>query len=185
MVFPETTLLAFSLAIDSFAVSVSCGALHRKFDWLLIGRAALLFAAVQSIMLLIGYFLAGFFYDYIKEFNSYVAFAVLFFLGIKMLFDALKGDDSPQKQEPQKLVTVKLLLLLALATSIDALGVGLSLRGIVTSIIPLTLQVAGATLLLSAAGSIIGERVGHIFERKFEIAGAAILIIIAFKILFS
>ena len=172
-------LIAAGLAMDAFAVSIATGistdASCRRKNALLI---ASFFGGFQMLMPLIGWAVGLTLQDIISSFDHWVAFGLLAFIGAKMIYDSTKKEEA--KNGNLKLAT---LLTLAIATSIDALMVGLSFALLQTSIV-LPIAVIGAvTFTLSALGFIFGHKLGEIFESRIKIVGGLILIGIGLKIL--
>ena len=118
--------------------------------------------------------------DWIIHVDHWIAFGLLSFIGIKMIFESSRLDPTRKKTDPLKLIV---LLILAVATSIDALAVGLTFAILQVSIFIPILVIGLITFCLSFAGVYIGDHFGHFFERKIEIAGGVILIGIGIKIL--
>lgn len=170
--------LAFALAMDAFAVSVASGAAFRDLHIAHTLRIALFFGIFQAIMPLIGYLAGQQIEHIISSYDHWVAFVLLITIGIKMIYEAFKID-KPVKNPAQ----ISILLVLSIATSIDALAVGLTLSILDVSII-LDIAIIGViTFVLSLIGVQIGKKIGHLFEGKIEIIGGIILIIIGLKIL--
>ena len=173
--------IGIGLAMDAFAVSVVCGAVFRQLRILHALRMALFFGAFQSLMPLLGYAAGKTFEGVIGAYDHWVAFVLLVVVGGKMVVEAFKIEEVEKKPaDPSSLIA---LLVLSIATSIDALAVGFTLS-LVTHSIGLAVSLIGIiTFGLSYAGYAIGKRVGHIFENKIEILGGLILIAIGLKIL--
>lgn len=180
----ELVLIAVGLSMDAFAVSLCKGLGMRKLVW---GHAliiALFFGAFQAIMPLIGWLLGTQFERYITPVDHWVAFVLLGYIGGKMIWDALhdkesagEGCDTAQKLDMKELVT------LAVATSIDALAVGITFAFLQMAILPAVCLIGVITFALSFAGVAIGHRFGARFKKKAEIAGGVALIAIGLKIL--
>jgi putative Mn2+ efflux pump MntP len=173
-------LVAVGLSMDAFAVSVVTGSVYRELQVKHAFRMALFFGGFQAFMPMIG-FLAGLgLKDYISHVDHWVAFGLLLFVGGKMVYEAFQIESAQKNRDPSNLL---ILLALAVATSIDALAVGITLS-LLTSAICLAVTLIGAiTFALSFAGVYIGKRFGHFFESRIEIAGGLILIGIGVKIL--
>ncbi len=181
MHFFELLLIAIGLSMDAFAVSICKGlALHdlRTRHALTVG---LYFGVFQALMPIIGYFIGIQFADLIKNFDHWIAFVLLSFIGGKMALESRKQDDEPAPCENS--LAFNKMLLLAIATSIDALAVGISFAFLGVNIVPSSLMIGITTLVISMAG----VKVGHIFGTKYksraELAGGLLLIVIGLKIL--
>lgn len=172
-------LTAVGLSMDAFAVAMCKGLSLRHFrlrQGLLVG---LYFGVFQAIMPLIGYFLGINFAQRIEAFDHWIAFVLLVFLGLKMLYEALgKGDDRESDA-----LDFKTMLVLSVATSIDALAVGISFAVLQVEIFSAVAVIGVITFLLSALGVKIGSVFGEKFKTGAEVCGGIILIGIGIKIL--
>ena len=176
-------LLALSLAMDAFAVSISAGISGSRSNTKESVRIAFFFGLFQALMPVIGFFLARSFYDFICSVDHWVAFFLLAFIGGKMISEAIKKGDNCEIF-PERISTPKLLGL-AVATSIDALAAGVSLSILCNDIfLPATL-IGIITFALSFAGVYFGKKLGCSFGKKAEIAGGIVLILIGLKVLIS
>ena len=170
--------------MDAFAVSICKGlslSKHTASKCLIVGTW---FGVFQGIMPLIGWFLGTQFEQYIKPVDHWGAFALLTYIGVKMIWDATheKDDEKNEKLEEAKL-DLKELLLLAIATSIDALAVGITFAVLQTPILPAIAIIGLTTFCLSWIGVVIGNRFGTKYEKKAEITGGVVLVLIGLKIL--
>ena len=181
----ELFLLAVGLSMDAFAVSVCKGLAMKKATLKAEATCGLWFGGFQALMPTIGFFLGALFADAIEAFDHWVAFALLAIIGINMLKEALeKKDESGDNPEKDADLSVKTMFLMAVATSIDALAVGISLAMVGSVNIWLAAAFIGiCTCLLSALGVKIGNVFGSRYEKKAELAGGAILILLGVKIL--
>lgn len=171
--------IAFGLAMDAFAVSITSGFTIKYLRINHALRLAAFFGLFQAIMPVIGW-LAGFsLRDFISGIDHWIAFGLLSIIGLKMIFESTKMNPK-KKIDP---LNIYVLLLLSVATSIDALAVGLTLSVLNISIINPAVIIGIITFLLSLIGVYIGERFGHFFENKIEVVGGLILIGIGIKIL--
>ena len=178
----ELLILAVGLSMDALAVSI-CKGLAMKKATLRAGlTCGLWFGGFQALMPLIGYFLGALFADAIEAFDHWVAFALLAIVGVNMLKEALeKGDSCPTNSAD---MSVKTMFVMAVATSIDALAVGISLAMAGTESIFLAVGLIGLmTFTLSALGVKIGCVFGSRYERKAQVAGGVILIALGVRIL--
>jgi putative Mn2+ efflux pump MntP len=173
-------LIAVGLAMDAFAVSIVSGSLYKELKVRHALRMALFFGGFQAVMPIIG-FLAGVgLKEYISASDHWIAFALLCFVGGKMIYEAFQIESAEKNRDPANLLV---LLALSFATSIDALAVGITLSLLKAPLV-LTVTVIGlVTFSLSYAGVSIGKRFGHFFESRIEIIGGVILIAIGVKIL--
>lgn len=178
----ELILLAIGLSMDAFAVSVCTGLSLRKTalgSMLIVG---LYFGVFQAVMPLIGYFLGSRFADKITSFDHLIVFVLLCVIGGKMIVESFSKEENESSAKEVSLGPAKMLPL-ALATSIDALAVGISFAFLSVAIVPAVTSIGITTILLSAAGIKIGSIFGLKFKAKAEIAGGVILILIGAKIL--
>jgi putative Mn2+ efflux pump MntP len=173
-------LIAIGLSIDSFAVSVSCGLILNEISFRKALRIAFSLSVFQAVMPLIGWKIGKEIAFLIKDFDHWVAFGLLFIIGAKMLIDSFKSEELDKKMNP---LNFKVLMGLSIATSIDALIVGVSFS--VTDInLWLTAIIIGFTTgVFSMLGILFGKKTGLHFGKKMEILGGVILIFIGLKIL--
>jgi putative Mn2+ efflux pump MntP len=180
---PYIFLLSLSLAMDAFAVSISAGISGKRSNLKESVRIAFFFGLFQAVMPLIGFYLARSFYDIICSVDHWIAFFLLAFIGGKMILEAIKKGDTCEVF-PERIST-KRLLVLAVATSIDALAAGVSLSILCTDIfIPVT-SIGIITFLLSFLGVYFGKKLGCKFGSRAEIIGGIVLILIGLKVLIS
>ena len=181
----ELFLLAVGLSMDAFAVSVCKGLAMKRATLKAEATCGLWFGGFQALMPTVGFFLGALFADAIEAFDHWVAFALLAIIGINMLKEALEKKDEPgDNPEKDADLSVKTMFLMAVATSIDALAVGISLAMVGSVNIWLAAAFIGiCTCLLSALGVKIGNVFGSRYEKKAELAGGVILILLGVKIL--
>lgn len=178
---PTTTvLLALGLSADAVAVSLSSGLTirHMKINKAL--KIALFFGGFQALMPLIGWVAGLSFSGLILSVDHWVAFGLLSFLGGRMIYEANQEDDGEKKFNPLDSYT---LLTLAVATSIDALAVGLSFSVLKTSIFAAVATIGFVTFFLTFIGVFVGHKFGELCQKQIEIVGGLILIGIGSKIL--
>ena len=180
--YTELFLIAVGLSMDAFAVSVCKGLHMRQLNKKQAFVIALFFGGFQALMPLIGWLLGKQFEVYITSVDHWIAFILLVLIGGKMIWEAVKKDDSCPACAVQDF-DLKELLLLAIATSIDALAVGITFAFFKVQIVNSLLIIGTTTLVLSYLGVVIGNLFGNRFEKKAEIAGGVILILIGLKIL--
>jgi len=182
MSFLELFILAVGLSMDAFAVAICAGLAMAKANLKKALIVGLYFGIFQAGMPLIGYLIASLFAERIFTYGDWVAFAVLSFLGGKIIFDSFKRGDDKQTDQEQSLGFATMLPL-AFATSIDALAVGASFAFIQVSIIPAVAFIGITTFVISMAGVKIGNIFGIRFKSKAQVAGGVILVLIGLKIL--
>lgn len=179
MEFVTVFIIAVSLAMDAFAVSVATGTTYKNFSLYNAVRMALFFAVFQGVMPLFGHWLGSGFEAYIVDFDHWIAFLLLAGIGCKMIHDAKKHA----KEEHPNPAGLWVLLTLSVATSIDALAVGITLSLVTSHIYVAVIAIGVITFVLSLIGCKAGQKVGHIFENKIEIIAGLVLIGIGIKIL--
>jgi putative Mn2+ efflux pump MntP len=143
---------------------------------------ALFFGVFQAVMPLIGYLLGTGFSEYIEKFDHWIAFALLAFIGGKMVIEAIREKDGGPEEKTDALSTGELTVL-AVATSIDALAVGITFAFLKVNILPSVLLIGVTTFALSLGGVLLGNRFGAKYKTKAEVAGGVILVLIGLKIL--
>ncbi len=178
MSFLELFLLALGLSMDAFAVSISKGMLIKKNIFKSGFIIASYFGFFQAFMPFLGYFLAKGFSQYIARYDHWVAFILLFIIGINMIIESFDNDDSFDNS-----TSFKSMIILAIATSIDALAVGITLAFLNVNLI-FSISIIGIVTFII---SFIGVRIGNIFKNKLgskaSFIGGIILIFIGIKIL--
>ena len=174
----ELFVLAVGLSMDAFAVSVCKGLSLGKINGKHMCIAGAWFGGFQALMPLIGYFAGRFFADMITEYDHWIAFALLVFIGGSMIKEAFGEEENLDAS-----IDTKSMLLLAIATSIDALAVGVTFAFLQVAIVPAVSFIGVVTFAFSAAGIKIGSLFGVKYKSKAEICGGIILILIGFKIL--
>ncbi len=180
MGFGEIFLIAVGLSMDAFAVSICKGLkMQKKINAGQTALIALFFGGFQALMPVVGWFLGSSFKNYIESIDHWVAFFLLAIIGGKMIYDSFHDDD----EKEDKPFSIKELLLLAIATSIDALAVGITFAIIKTNIWMAVAIIGITTFVLSAAGVFIGHKFGAKYKSKAELAGGIILVLIGVKIL--
>ena len=175
--------IAVGLAMDAFAVSVASGSVFKELHIRHALRMAFFFGAFQAVMPLLGYAAGQTFADYIENYDHWVASVLLTLIGGKMIYEAFTIEAVEKKpQDPSNLLV---LLMLSIATSIDAMAVGITLSLVTGHIFAAVIIIGIVTFGLSYAGYAIGKRIGHFFENKIEILGGLILLAIGLKILIT
>ena len=176
----EILLISISLAMDAFAVSICKGLSMKEINWKKAIIIALYFGLFQAIMPGIGYFLGSTFQDLVTSIDHWIAFVLLAIIGINMIKEAFSKEDNTKCNDN---VDFKTMVVLAIATSIDALAVGITFAFLNVNL-PLTIILIGViTFMLSMIGVKIGNKYGNKYEKKAQIAGGIVLILIGAKIL--
>lgn len=187
----DLLILAVGLSMDAFAVSICKGLALGRASWKQSAWVGLWFGGFQALMPLLGFLLANSFHSVISTFDHWIAFVLLLIIGGSMIKEALSGDE----EETNGDLRIKAMLLLAIATSIDALAAGISL----VAVVELPLFAAGSlqwnsigvavaciglvTFLFSTVGVKVGARIGGRYGKKAELLGGGILMLLGLKIL--
>ena len=175
----EIVFIGVGLAMDAFAVSVCKGLSMKKINWKNTIIIALYFGIFQALMPVIGYFLGNTFSDIVKKIDHWLAFILLATIGINMIKEST--DDELEKRNDR--VDFKTMIVLAIATSIDALAIGITFAFFKVNLL-LSIAIIGIiTFALSIVGVLIGNKFGDKLQNKAELTGGIILIIIGLKIL--
>ena len=175
----EIVFIGVGLAMDAFAVSVCKGLSMKKINWKNTIIIALYFGIFQALMPVIGYFLGSAFSDIVQKIDHWLAFVLLATIGINMIKEST--DDELEKRNDK--VDFKTMIVLALATSIDALAVGITFAFFKVNLLLSITLIGVITFALSIIGVIIGNKFGDKLQNKAELTGGIILIIIGLKIL--
>ena len=191
----ELLIMAAALAMDAFAVSI-CKGLATSKDYIKTGLACgIWFGAFQALMPFLGWLLGSTVSEYIDSYSAYIAFALLAFLGVKMIWEAISEareqkcacaqgvNICSQSAEKNASLAPKIMLVFAIATSIDALAAGLSLAAMGANIAIAVAMIGVVTFLFSFVGAAAGARIGSRFSTKAQIAGGVVLIALGIKIL--
>ena len=176
-------LLGVGLAMDAFAVSICKGLAMKKVQWKQAALIGLFFGGFQALMPFIGWLLGSQFEKYIKSIDHWIAFILLGIIGGKMLVEAIKGEEDAEDCDCGKPLCIKELFVLAIATSIDALAVGITFAFLDYPVGQAVTIIGVTTFAISVAGVYIGNFFGEKYKKKAEIAGGIILIAIGVKIL--
>lgn len=174
----ELFVLAIGLSMDAFAVSICKGLSLGKITPKHMCIGGIWFGGFQALMPLIGYFLGSFFADMITKYDHWIAFALLVIIGGNMIKESFEKEEHLDAS-----MTIKSMFLLAVATSIDALAVGVTFAFLKVQIVPAVSFIGIITFILSAIGVKIGSIFGTKYQSKAELCGGIILIIIGTKIL--
>ena len=182
MTFFELFLIGIGLSMDAFAVSICKGLSMQKIDKKYTLCIGLFFGGFQALMPLTGYLLGSRFSGYIERFDHWIAFVLLAMIGFNMIKESREEEEEEEK--PYAGINFKELLILAVATSIDALAVGITFALLPDVNVPLAVCLIGiTTFVCSAAGLKVGNLFGLKYKAKAELAGGIILILIGLKIL--
>lgn len=183
----EILLTAIGLSMDALAVSVCKGLSMKKVHVKNAAIIALFFGGFQALMPFLGWILGVRFKSYIEAFDHWIAFILLLFIGGKMILDCLKEepDTDISKCDCSEKIKIKEMTLMAIATSIDALAVGIAMAVLEksTNILGAITIIGAVTFALCLAGVYIGNKFGNKFEKNAQFAGGVILILIGIKIL--
>ena len=183
MSFAELLLIAVSLSMDAFAVSIAKGLRMTRVNYRHAAVIALFFGVFQALMPLAGWYLGARFQSYIENFDHWIAFALLAFIGGKMFYEALHPKEEDRHSDGDAL-NLKELSVLAIATSIDALAVGITLALLQDTNIGVSVSLIGLiTFALSFVGVAVGNRLGAKYQKRAEIFGGLVLVLIGCKIL--
>lgn len=180
MQFVEILVLALALAMDATAVSLSCGLAATRVRWRDAALVALFFGGFQAGMPVIGWAAGELLAGTIAQWADWVAFGLLAVVGAKMIYEGVTHDDEKPKPDPFRL---RNLLVLAVATSIDALAVGITLPLLGANILIAVVVIGVVTAALSFVAVHVGRRVGHHLGSKLDVAGGVVLLGLAVKIL--
>jgi manganese efflux pump family protein len=174
-------LIALALSMDAFAVSIASGIAIKRLRLRHALTIASWFGGFQAVMPLIGWFGGTRLRDVLSGMDHWIVFGLLMFVGIKMIWEAFKIDPI-EKLDP---LDIRILFMLSLATSLDALAAGVSFALLGIPVVGPVIIIGAVTFVLSFAGVWIGDKGGTLFGKKMEIAAGIILIIIGIKVLMS
>lgn len=191
----EIILIGIGLSMDAVAVSMTNGMVYKGSSKGKTYSMPIFFGAFQGLMPLIGYFAGGLFADVISQYACFLVFAILGFIGGKMIKDGLEhikeekeaneqNVEVEEKEEEVKTLTYKMLFVQAIATSIDAFAVGIGFSVAQVNILPAVAIIGITTAICSLAAIFIGKKFGDMLGSKSEILGGTILVLIAIKALF-
>lgn len=175
----EILLIGIGLAMDAFAVSICKGLSMKKMNWKNAIIIALYFGVFQALMPLIGYFLGMTFESIVTTFDHWVAFALLTLIGGGMIKESFDDEDDKKNDK----VDFKTMVVLAIATSIDALAIGITFAFFDVNIVLAVSIIGIITVIISVLGVKIGNRFGDKYQNKAQLMGGIILVLLGFKIL--
>lgn len=180
--FTASLFIAAGLAMDAFAVSLGIGATRKAVDSRARFRLAFHFGIFQGLMPILGWLAGSTIARYIEKFDHWVAFGLLAYVGVSMIRSGLNPDMEIYKENPSK---GKTLMMLCVATSIDAMAVGLSMAMIQVSVWAPAAIITVVTIALSAFGLAVGGKLGEKFGKRMEILGGLVLLGIGLRILYT
>ncbi|HHK9519923.1 TPA: manganese efflux pump MntP [Klebsiella pneumoniae] len=179
-----TILLAFGMSMDAFAASIGKGATLHKPKFSEAVRTGLIFGAIETLTPLVGWGLGMLASQFILEWNHWIAFILLVFLGGRMIVEGYRGDSDEACEAPHR-HGFWLLVTTAFATSLDAMAVGVGLAFLQVSIVTTALAIGCATFIMSTLGMMVGRFIGPLLGKRAEILGGIVLIGIGSEILWS
>lgn len=180
MEYPTVFLIAVGLAADCFAVAISGSIAMTTLSFLPVLRASLAFGLFQGLMPVLGWLVGGTIVDFISGYDHWLAFALLAIVGVRMIWESFRSADENRKNTD--ITKGVLLLILAVATSIDALAVGLTFAFIEVDIIIASLTIGGVAFLATVIAFLLGRKVGSLIGKRAETIGGLVLIGIGIKI---
>lgn len=183
MSFLELLLIGVGLSMDAFAVAVCQGLSMPRLNWRHAGVIALFFGGFQAAMPLAGWALGARFAGYMQKFDHWTAFVLLGLIGGNMVREALGPDEEEKTACAGGELDCRQLFLMAVATSVDALAVGVTFAFLETAILPAVSVIGIVTFCLSLAGVAAGNFFGARYKRRAELSGGVILIFLGVKIL--
>lgn len=175
----EILMIGVGLSMDAFAVSICKGLSVREVKWKHVLIPAVYFGGFQGLMPLVGWLLGIQFQNLITSIDHWIAFILLFLIGANMIREAMREEEG----ETNDSFSFVIMITLAVATSIDALAVGITFAFLQVNIWLAVVLISSTTFVISAAGVKIGKAVGTKFQKKAEVLGGVILILIGTKIL--
>lgn len=179
MEFSEIFFIGIGLAMDAFAVAICKGLSMKKINWKYAIIIAVYFGAFQAIMPILGYLIGSTFSGLVEVIDHWVAFILLTFIGINMIKESRNNELDKRNDK----IDLKTMLVLSIATSIDALAVGVTFAFFKIKILIAISIIGVITLLISLIGVVMGNKFGDKLQNKAELTGGIILIVIGLKIL--
>lgn len=175
----EIVVIGISLAMDAFAVSICKGLSMKKMNWKKGIIIALYFGVFQALMPVLGYLLGSSFATLVEKVDHWIAFGLLAIIGINMIKES--RDDEEEKRNDD--VGFKTMVVLAIATSIDALAIGVTFAFLKVNLLIAIALIGAITFVISLLGVLIGNKFGDKLQNKAELIGGVVLIVIGLKIL--
>ena len=166
--------------MDAFAISIASGVAITNLKLKHAVTIGAWFGFFQFFMPIIGWGGGCTLVEFISAFDHWIVFGILGFLGCKMIYEALHLEEFERKTDP---LDIRVLLVLSMATSVDALAVGFSIAVMKVALLLPVIMIGAITFLMCVAGVYIGSKAGHFFERKMEVVGGVVLILLGLKIL--
>ena len=182
----ELFLIGVGLSMDAFAVSIAKGLTMHKVNYRHALVIALFFGVFQALMPLVGWALGSQFAQYVTPVDHWIAFILLAFIGGKMIWEAFhddEGEEEGKTASDEERLDMKELFLLAIATSIDALAMGITFAFLEVDIVPAVTLIGCTTFVISFFGVIVGNQFGSRWEKPSTIAGGVVLIVIGLHVL--
>jgi putative Mn2+ efflux pump MntP len=184
-IFIELLLMGIGLAMDAFAVSICKGLAMRKVNKKQAVVIGLFFGGFQALMPFIGWVLGSQFENYITSIDHWIAFILLGFIGGKMMIEALKPEEEETIEKMDQPLDLKEMFILAIATSIDALAVGITFAFLDYPIVEAITIIGVVTFIISIGGVYVGNFFGNKYKNKAEFAGGLILVLLGLRILLA
>ena len=178
-----TIILAFAMSMDAFAASIGKGATLYKPRFREALRTGLIFGVIEAITPLIGWCIGLFDSQYIMEWDHWIAFSLLFILGCRMIFEGMKQRVA--ETEKMRSHSFWVLVTTAIATSLDAMAIGVGLAFLQVDIVHTAMAIGLATMIMATLGMLIGRYIGPLLGKRAEIIGGIVLIGIGFNILYE
>ncbi|WP_044527742.1 manganese efflux pump MntP [Herbaspirillum sp. B65] len=185
MNFPALVLLALAMSTDAFAAAIGKGAAMQKPRFLQALRIGLLFGVIEAITPLIGWFAGSVASKWVAQWDHWIAFTLLLVLGARMIHEGCSDDDEEDAEAGAPKQSVVMLALTAVATSIDAMAVGVGLAFIDVNILEASLLIGLATTTMVTIGVMVGRVLGHLIGKRAEIIGGVVLIGVGAAILYE
>lgn len=180
-----TILLAFGMSMDAFAASIGKGATLNKPKFSEALRTGLIFGVIEMLTPLIGWGLGMLASQFVMAWSHWVAFVLLIFLGGRMVIEGFRGDDGEEEKEAPRRHGFWLLVTTAIATSLDAMAVGVGLAFLQVNILATAFAIGCATFIMSTLGMMVGRYIGPLLGKRAEILGGIVLIAIGAQILYA
>jgi len=176
----QLIILAVGLSMDSLVISLTSGAIIKNHKLINVLKIAGMLAFIQGSLTVIGWFIGSTFVEYIDQYDHWVAFGILTFIGIKIIIDALDKEKESVSFNP---LNIKVMFSLSVAASIDATAVGLSLSMLDRPVLTPAVIITIITFIVSVSGVILGCKIGRRYNSCINLIGGAILILIGCSIL--
>ncbi|MDX7988127.1 manganese efflux pump MntP [Xenorhabdus sp. 12] len=185
MNFYTMLILSLALSMDAFAAAIGKGAALKRPRFREAIRTGIIFGSVEAVTPLIGWSLGLYASQYIMEWDHWVAFSLLLILGSRMIFESFRQESESTPKNTSQRHSSMTLIFTAIATSLDAMVMGVSLAFLQVNIVHTAMAIGLMTTIMATLGMLIGRYIGPLLGKKAELAGGIILIIIGFNILFE